>query len=51
MPLPKHKPGEERNKFVSRCMGDPNSKKNFQTLNKGSVTASKKPKKTVKAHL
>ena len=29
MPLPKHKPGEDRNKFVSRCMSDPNSKKDF----------------------
>ena len=29
MPLPKHKPGEDRNKFVSRCMGDPKSKQEF----------------------
>ena len=29
MPLPKHKPGEDRNAFVSRCMSDPNSKKDF----------------------
>ena len=29
MPLPKHKPGEDRNKFVNRCMSDPNSKKDF----------------------
>lgn len=29
MPLPKHKSGEDRNKFVSRCMSDPNSKKEF----------------------
>jgi|TARA_B100001094_G_scaffold331074_1_gene398229 hypothetical protein len=29
MPLPKHRSGEDRNKFVSRCMSDPNSKKEF----------------------
>ena len=29
MPLPKHKSGEDRNKFVNRCMSDPNSKKDF----------------------
>lgn len=29
MPLPKHKSGEDRNKFVSRCMSDPMSKKEF----------------------
>ena len=29
MPLPKHKPGEDRNKFVNRCMSDPGSKKDF----------------------
>lgn len=29
MPLPKHKSGEDRNKFVSRCMSDPKSKQEF----------------------
>jgi len=29
MPLPKHKPGEDRNKFVNRCMSNPGSKKDF----------------------
>lgn len=29
MPLPKHKSGEDRNDFVSRCMSDPISKKDF----------------------
>ena len=29
MPLPKHKSGEDKNKFVSRCMGDPKSKQEF----------------------
>lgn len=29
MPLPKHKSGEDRNKFVNRCMSDPGSKKDF----------------------
>ncbi len=30
MPLPKHKSGEDRDKFVSRCMGDPKSKEDFK---------------------
>ena len=29
MPLPKHKSGEDRNKFISRCMSDPKSKQEF----------------------
>ena len=29
MPLPKHKGGEDRKKFVSRCMSDPKSKQEF----------------------
>ena len=29
MPLPKHKSGEDRNKFVSRCMSDPKAKQEF----------------------
>lgn len=29
MPLPKHKSGEDRSAFMSRCMSDPNAKKDF----------------------
>lgn len=29
MPLPKHKSGEDRSDFMSRCMSDPNAKKDF----------------------
>jgi hypothetical protein len=30
MPLPKQNPGENRQKFISRCMGDPKSKEEFK---------------------
>ena len=30
MPLPKQKPGENRQNFVSRCMSDPKSKQEFK---------------------
>ena len=30
MPLPKQNPGENRQKFVSRCMSDPKSKEEFK---------------------
>ena len=30
MPLPKVKPGEARDKFIGRCMGDPMMKKDFK---------------------
>ena len=30
MPLPKQKPGENRQQFVSRCMSDPKSKEEFK---------------------
>lgn len=32
MPLPKHKSGEDRKKFVSRCMSDPKSKQEFTDI-------------------
>ena len=30
MPLPQHKSGEDRQKFVSRCMSDPKAKEEFK---------------------
>ena len=30
MPLPKQNPGEDRQKFVSRCMSNPKSKEEFK---------------------
>ncbi len=32
MPLPKHKSGEDRKKFMSRCMSDPKSKQEFTDI-------------------
>ena len=51
MPLPKHKPGEDRNKFVSRCMSDPNSKKDFPDTKQRIAYCVKEAKEDTKSSL
>ena len=51
MPLPKHKPGEDRNKFVSRCMSDPNSKKDFPDTKQRIAYCVKEVKEDTKSSL
>ena len=51
MPLPKHKSGENRDKFVSRCMSDPISKKDFPDTKQRIAYCVKEAKENTKSSL
>tara|TARA_B100000902_G_C27321897_1_gene925244 strand:+ start:5837 stop:6352 length:516 start_codon:yes stop_codon:yes gene_type:complete len=51
MPLPKQQPGENRQKFVSRCMSDPKSKEEFKDTTQRIAYCVKEAKEQSKSSL
>ena len=51
MPLPKQQPGENRQKFVSRCMSDPKSKEEFKDTTQRVAYCVKEAKEQTKGSL